>query len=372
MFSLWALLMPFWVIAGHTILATIVFISLIQLFSGNMMSDMRSMLKRYWSAFALFGWIVISSFISSESKQATDAMLDMSYLILVPVAFLNINSKERRLIYSIFEFAVWAFMLLLLAYSAERFFKIDTDYSFIRFMELNLEQFWHTSYLSALILLVFIKNIKRDLLKNPQLVLLYLLSLGFMYFINARLPFIAGGLLLGYQLYRMLKPNLLKHVFGFVVLILSGFLIFFFLFRNQSNQIDSQNLGDINSRDARVSIWKASLSGIKKNPVFGVGNKNTRDVIYQNLEDSNSTKFRNYNCHNQFLEFALSHGLLALVLFLVMLFKLFQNTPVYAKCLGVIFILLFMVESYMQVQSGIVFFCFWYFFMLKYNPEDDE
>ena len=116
LFVLWALLMPFWITIGHFILATIVFITLLEILIKKDIGTLVTGLKPFWSALLLFGWIVLSSFVSSEIQQVADTAFDLSYLLLVPIALVGLDSKDKSSIYKIFEIAVWTYLLLMLIY----------------------------------------------------------------------------------------------------------------------------------------------------------------------------------------------------------------------------------------------------------------
>ena len=104
--------------------------------------------------------------------------------------------------------------------------------------------------------------------------------------------------------------------------------------------------------------------------MFGVGSENTVDAIAKSIDDGINTKFRNYNCHNQFMEILLGHGIIALVIFLFLLMKLFRSKSVYARSFIFMCVILFLVESYLQRQAGVIFFTFWYSFFLKFNKDE--
>ncbi|MDO6595893.1 O-antigen ligase family protein [Oceanihabitans sp. 2_MG-2023] len=365
----WAFILPFWVIISHTLLVTLALITLFESYRENQFPKLIKYLKGNVFLIALFVWIVISSIMSSTSAQVMDSLLDYSYLLLMPLVFFNIKKNQMEKIALSFQKGLLIYFCLLLVYAISNFLTQNTDYGFIPFLELKLEQFWHTSYFSFLILIVFIFKIKTPLKNNGFLIVFYFSALVFMYLMHARLPLIVGLLLLVFRMYAYANTAKLRALYLLVVGCFSIGLVVFFLTKAPIQ--NNSDIGDVNSLDARLSIWEASFKEIKNNFVFGVGSNNTRDAISNSIQDNVNTKFRSYNSHNQFIELFLAHGFPAFLLFIFALYKLFMAKNMYAKCFVFVCVVLFLVESYMQRQAGLVLFAFWYcyFFNLARNDE---
>lgn len=366
---LWAFILPFWVIISHTLLVTLAVITLYESYQQKQFGKLFKSLKENVFLIALFAWIVISSIISSTSDQVTDSVLDYSYLLLMPLVFFNTKKEQMEKIGNAFQKGLLIYFVLLLVYAITAFLTNTTDYSFIPFLELKLEQFWHTSYFSFLILIVFIFKIRTPLKNNIALIVFYFFALAFMYVMHARLPLIVGLLLLAFRIYEYANSAKTRIVYLIIVGFFSIGLVVFFL--TKAPLQNNSDIGDVNSLDARLSIWEASFKEIKKNFVFGVGSHNTRDAISNSIQDNVNTKFRSYNSHNQFIELFLAHGFPAFLLFIFVIYKLFRRQNIYAKGFVFCCVVLFLVESYMQRQAGIVLFTFWYcyFFNLANNDE---
>ncbi|MGB1308911.1 MAG: O-antigen ligase family protein [Oceanihabitans sp.] len=367
---LWAFLVPFWIIISHTLLVVLAVITIIESCNKKQFTKLLTYVKSNILFVFLFLWIVIASIFTSTSNQIMDNLLDYSYLLLMPLVFFKMNKTQMERIGNYFQLGLSFYFVLLIVFTLLNFMQQETDYTFIRFLELNLEKFWHTSYFSFLILIVFVFKLKTPLKNNIYLGLFYLVAILFMYFMHARLPLIVGLLLLAFRIFKYAKSAKTKIIFTIILgCITTGLFVYFITKAPIEN---NSNIGDVNNLDARLSIWNASFSEIKNNFIFGVGSDNTRDAISNAISDNVNTKFRNYNCHNQFIEMFLAHGFLAFLLFVVIFYNLFKKSNIHAKAFVFCCVILFLVESYIQRQAGIVLFSFWYcyFFNLAHNNDE--
>lgn len=112
----------------------------------------------------------------------------------------------------------------------------------------------------------------------------------------------------------------------------------------------------------RTRIWISAIEVIKNNFWMGVG---TGDVVSSLNEYRNTgwfKEFGTYNCHNQFLEIFVKHGIfgfMTLLLIVILLIKkTISNRSVLILLYTIIIISVFMIESYLSVQHGIIPFCF--------------
>lgn len=126
--------------------------------------------------------------------------------------------------------------------------------------------------------------------------------------------------------------------------------------------LDEKNAGDNERSEARLTIWKCSLAGIRENLPFGVGTGDAFDVIkeksieqgYSNITD------RHYNSHNQYLQALLTNGILGIVLLMLyFITPLFCSFKFKDNNLFTLFILLSLnclVECIFDIRAGVNFF----------------
>ncbi|MDT8308949.1 MAG: O-antigen ligase family protein [Bacteroidales bacterium] len=161
-------------------------------------------------------------------------------------------------------------------------------------------------------------------------------------------------------------------ILALIILILAGTMIFSFAGdRFLKNSLTEKNMeASPDGVGVRLTVWKSSLSVIKKYPLFGVGTGDFKDVMAKEYLRSapvmQKVGFR--NAHNQFLETTVTLGItggIALMLWLLVPFRLafHKNHYFYLSFLLVIFFN-FLVESMLETQSGIMFIVFmhtWFF-----------
>lgn len=361
-FSIWAFIMPFWIMISHILMALTVVVSTYLERKARKQGSFLKVFRNNYLFYAFYAWILISSIVIDRPAITMKVALDYSYFILLPVAFGHISKEKLLKVFEFFEKGVLIYFFLLSVYVINTYIKIIPEGSFFSFVEACVERFWHTSYLSLLLLLLFIRNLERPLRNSFFQLAFYPMALFFMFMVNARMPFMVGILLLAIKVILMLNTKRRKFVLvGLALLSTTAITIYFTVEKTNSHSITSKGT----STEARISLWKASTNQIGKHYLFGVGHESTQEAIGQAIEKNASTRFRNYNAHNQFLETALGNGILALLLLVAMVVRLLLKGGPYAACFAISFVFLFMVESYLNRQAGMIIFTFWYCFFLK-------
>jgi hypothetical protein len=108
----------------------------------------------------------------------------------------------------------------------------------------------------------------------------------------------------------------------------------------------------------RASEWGCAWTLIKANPWIGLGNDNSQRELHQCYKETGFTYgfLNKYNCHNQYIEFALRFGIIwTAMLFTGILYVIVQlyRKKNYAFVLGWIYILIcLLTESGMVRQAG--------------------
>jgi hypothetical protein len=118
------------------------------------------------------------------------------------------------------------------------------------------------------------------------------------------------------------------------------------------------------STELRKVTWSAALEVLRTHPL-GAGTGNTQFLL-NSIYEREGQKYaaqKNLNTHNQFLQSGAEHGwpgILILILLLSLqitgILRLRNNIML---CIIGICVLNFLFESYLEVQAGIVFYCFW-------------
>jgi O-antigen ligase len=127
------------------------------------------------------------------------------------------------------------------------------------------------------------------------------------------------------------------------------------------------------SAGARMWIWNSALEALADEPLIGHGLGSDRKVlmeIYQEKELSFGLE-RTYNAHNQYLQYALAGGVIALGLFVFLFIHLSWTSWKMGNVTGSVVVLLmavaFFTESMLERQAGIFLFSFFYCFIAWQN-----
>lgn len=118
------------------------------------------------------------------------------------------------------------------------------------------------------------------------------------------------------------------------------------------------------STSLRFVTWSASWELIKNNPI-GVGTGDTTDElikVYEKTGEFHAAE-KELNSHNQFLQVGTELGWPGIIVFtailLSLLFLLYNERDLLLLNFLLICTMNFLFESFLEVQAGIVFFCFW-------------
>lgn len=117
------------------------------------------------------------------------------------------------------------------------------------------------------------------------------------------------------------------------------------------------------STEIRLVTWKASWEILKNNPI-GVGTGDAESALlekYLNKGESYVAE-RKFNSHNQFFQAGVEHGWPGVLLLTTLCVWLLLDSIRRKNVIQLVFILMcgmnFLFESFLEVQAGIVFFCF--------------
>lgn len=370
---LWVFILPFWTIISHTLLAISFVLSLIQIINNAKRKVLFKELEHFTPFFIFYMVVIITAVFSSTPDQFLNTVVDYLYFLLIPFVFLSFNKKHLTSLLNWFEYGIICYLILLAIYILNQHQIIKPEVSFFKFIETTTEIFWHTSYLSALILIVLIKKLDKTVNINWQLILLFILLLSYMYIVNARLPFVLGVVIVLWKFLDIFKSKKVKLLYGCSVALVAFSLLLLFLFKPLNNsQATTSSSSDIVSLDARLTLWEATLRVASGNLIYGVGVENTTSTIANQISKESTVKLRKFNAHNQFLEILLSSGIFGALSFLFLFYLGFKKNNVLTAAFTIVYILLFMVESYLQRQAGMVFFVLWFGFFINYALKNDE
>ncbi|MBL7942169.1 MAG: O-antigen ligase family protein, partial [Flavobacteriales bacterium] len=164
-----------------------------------------------------------------------------------------------------------------------------------------------------------------------------------------------------------------------LALISIGLLSTFLLpvsFKRISNAIDAPALPAQsitwanNSTQLRWVAWRAAFNVIKVNPLgVGAGDSTPAMMEYYEQWGEKRAHEEKLNAHNQFLQVTVEHGWPGLTILMLALTSLamysWRQRHHIMQLLLWLCVFNFLFESVLEVQAGIVFFCFWSVLFLK-------
>ena len=129
---------------------------------------------------------------------------------------------------------------------------------------------------------------------------------------------------------------------------------------------------EVDGITARIILWKSALNLFKNNPVLGVGTGDIKDELMQEYLkfDFQEGVQKKFNCHNQYLQFAATLGIIGILVFL-MIFVIPLKEAYQAKNIVVILFLMLVLgnvffESMLETNAGLLFFCFFYPILINF------
>ena len=114
------------------------------------------------------------------------------------------------------------------------------------------------------------------------------------------------------------------------LLIMFSFLFIFLLYNTEQKRIfEVFSTEDYNyiSDDGRLAIWKYSIKVISENPIFGVGASCFPEAIAK-IRESKNLPPKWQPTHNTFLQVASEIGLIGFVLFIMLIYRTYDNLKV--------------------------------------------
>jgi len=132
--------------------------------------------------------------------------------------------------------------------------------------------------------------------------------------------------------------------------------------------VDTNFEGAKSSSALRKAVWSASIKVIGQHP-FGVGTGDAQEVLsaeYVGRGELYAAK-RKLNAHNQYLQVGVEFGWAGLIVLVAFLFVFLVQTWGVAEAMVFVGLVAFhcLLESFLEVQAGIVFLSFWMLVYLK-------
>lgn len=302
-----------------------------------------------------------------------DIGMKLSFILLpliLVLAKINITSKQIQQV-----FLIGLFISLVLCYSFAIFKSIyyPEDNHWGYFFESEFSSFMHRSYYATYLsigtvlcfvhffnsnkriyygFLFFLFSFSLLLTMSKAGVIVYLLSLLILIFwvILKKRMFVLGGLsILG-----------ILSIIAFMSFSDIGVTKRFDEMIKSLKGVKTINNSSTESNTARIIMWSTSIKVMKENLPFGAGTGDVKDeLIKKNVALNNiGVAESKLNAHNQFLNSGVQLGLLGIIgligIFIAQFYCSISFKRIELFLMSLIFILSFMVESFLETQAGII------------------
>jgi O-antigen ligase len=335
-----------------------------------------------------FGWQMIGLVYSNDPGAGGELLAMQFLLVLIPWQFFSLQSFEEKWLHTAF-YTLWVAALVaafyLIGFGLYRTFTYPSgnyvgNATFFLYYTGLAEPLMHPAYLSLLVVMAVVGafwlrwqgRFRRAIYWVGQLLLLL-----FLLMVSARmslLAFVLSALWLGWYLgWRQGKKRIL--LTGLLILGVFVSAVFFVLpkrlqqrfteLTELSYDIQADKLEYFSGLTIRLAEWEGVWVALQGDWLIGHGTgggKNALQLAYEALEFKVGLQY-SYNAHNQFLETALSNGVLGvimlLLLFAVAFFQARKQENWLAMWFLIFFFLCIQTESMLIRHRGALFFAFY-------------
>ena len=308
-------------------------------------------------------------------------------LLIIPIFLVLLLQGSKENIFKFF----WLSYVLLTVFVLFKIILYYFNYGDLLFNEIKEFHkllFIDRPYFGFVSLLGLILNIKYLQEYGKQKYLIYILSLTsilLIYIVAARLAMLTIFILCFVFVFIKIQINVLKKA----LILLSLSLLFVTSLALNKNFINrlviNQGITSLIDYEPRFVIWPCATNLLAEkttNVIIGSGGftKTQQQLCdcYENNIDNNSKKEwyleRKFNTHNQFLGFLLVGGIFGLIIFIYLLYQLFQ-TPyknIYMFSIWISFILFLILENIFYRQYGCYIIAIIVLFLTQENNEKNE
>lgn len=287
------------------------------------------------------------------------------------VLFLNHHLQVKQLI-SIFHWSLIIALSISYFLAINDFLNDQFNNLIIHFSGSKFTPFMHRSYFACYLLIgvIFLLDQIRHSFEFSKLFFIFLFSVAI---IQTGSKAGALALFLVFTIYGLLFMLNRNRLFGWILF--AGLSLIFTLIFITNNplktrfdttwsaleNIKTENNPSTESNTARIIMWKTSLDVWIENFIFGTGTGDYNDDLnLKNKQKGNlGVAEEELNSHNQFLNTSVQLGIIGLLVLCMIFISSFiaSGNSIWKIMILITFIVNFLVESFLETQSGIVLFC---------------
>jgi O-antigen ligase len=351
--------------------------------------DIIQLLKErfFWIFTALFWMALIGVAFADNTARAAFIIKLYLPLLIFPVVFFTTTISKQNLLFIFRWFIIGAFVatvwcLLLAAYHSYNGEKNTFFYTKLSIIHPT----YFATYLNFVLILLgnyFATQFKKiSFLKKILLSFLIVYFIIFILLLSSRVAIISIAFVFnGLIIFHYFKKNFTLSTF--LILLSLNFIPLLVAYNSpiikkrfaelqQMNKMKDSSIIE-NSTNSRIIIWKAAFSLIKENFWTGVGSGDVTDELVKTYAETDFKKGqqKRYNAHNQYLQVWLAYGVFGFVIFLSGFYLFYAMAIKNEDGIYLIFLILtslvFLTETFLNSQSGVVFFAFFNSLLFAFN-----
>ncbi|HBW86653.1 MAG TPA: hypothetical protein DEF82_07930 [Crocinitomicaceae bacterium] len=336
--------------------------------------------------FVLYYFLLVIGLLWTENQSFAMSKLEnkLAFILLPILLFYTVRKWNN------FEWKQLLICALLLALVMNEILAMwryigQTENSWqFEFLSSRFSIFMHRSYFACYLIIGIIllfEKVRRDF-SISTIALLCFFSVGVLQ-TESKAGILCLFLVLAVQFFSFLKLKQKKFnwIMMFSIFLFSSFLLInnpiksrFETMFSAIGNIQTKNNKSIESNAARILMWNASWNVWKENFLIGTGTGDYNDelVAYNKSKNNLGIVKEELNSHNQFLNTAVQLGILGLsVLVFIFISSYYHSERSISHLLIlIVFLLNFLVESFLETQAGIVLFCT--LLLLFYSRKKDD
>jgi O-antigen ligase len=337
--------------------------------------------------FILYYFLLVIGLLWTENQVFAFSKLENKMaFILMPILLLFTVRKWGN--YEWKKLLIYALLFALVMYEILAMWRYigQTEHSWeFEFLSSRFTIFMHRSYFACYLvigIILLVDNLKAVFsLSNLSLIIFF--SIGVIQ-TGSKAGVVCLMTLFLFQLFSFVKSKNTKFNW---VLSFSIILFSIVLFTNNPiktrfetmwsalGNVQITNNNSVESNTARIIMWSTSLDVWRENFVFGTGTGDYDDELTaKNLEYKNlGVAKERLNSHNQFLNSAVQLGLVGFFVLLMIFISsyFFSEKKMWQVLILVVFLINFLVESFLETQAGIILFCTLLLLFYKRNKDEE-
>lgn len=335
----------------------------------------------------LFVPLISSVFYSYNVERGITYLIRFFPLLCIPLsfAFLKIESKKTIIDTFVPVFVVTnaLYVIMMLLYILQLgYLRSEHDlyyyYSFITYEFYHIGD--HPIYLSVQFVLALFLLFNSKFFNKVQKIILFAVLFFGLFFLARKGVILSFFILLPLYLINIIKSK--PVMISSISIVIIAFFAFMFVpeIKNRYAELwnkESYIKNEVTSTGIRLVLWENSLELIKESPIFGYGIGDIQDLLSQQMKSNGFLVLaeRKSNCHNQYLQFVLSFGLIGFAFFIITIFYFFikfkNENNILGSTILMFFLFIFMIESYLDRQNGIILFSI-FMSILFYKKTNEE